>query len=257
MLHHFDPDIAEAYGVNEAIILYNIAFWVDKNEKNENNFFEGRYWTYNSTKAYKKQFPYMSERTIQRVIKNLIDNGIILSGNFSSNLRDRTHYYTLTDYGASITTKCHIPLRQNGVDVAGQGDNVADSLFNKNTNSADINSTNINNISPISPVENRKLLFKQFWDAYPPCERKVNYDGCEKLFVKIKNLERIFPDIMASLEMWKVRWSKDDFKYVPTTHKWLNQKYWLITDTRTEKQIISDEATTEYISNMFGGGTQC
>lgn len=133
---------------------------------------------------------------------------------------------------------------------------------NSTVSNTNISNTNILNTkeldkSPISPLENRKLLFKQFWDAYPPHERKVNYDGCEKLFVKIKNLEQIFPDIMASLEMWKVHWSKDDFKYVPTTHKWINQKYWLVTDTRTEKQILSDEATSEYITNMFGGGTQC
>lgn len=130
-------------------------------------------------------------------------------------------------------------------------------LSNTNISNTNILNTKELDISPISPAENRKLLFKQFWDAYPPCERKVNYEGCEKLFVKIKNLEQIFPDIMASLEIWKVRWSKDDFKYVPTTHKWINQKYWLVTDTRTEKQIISDEATTEYITNLFGGGTQC
>lgn len=107
----------------------------------------------------------------------------------------------------------------------------------------------------ISPLENRKLLFKQFWDAYPKCDRKVNYDGCEKLFVKIKDLEKIFPDIMASLEMWKKRWSKDNFEYVPTTHKWINQKYWLVTDARTEKQVVADEAAQDFITNMFGGNT--
>ena len=109
----------------------------------------------------------------------------------------------------------------------------------------------------LSPVENRKLLFAQFWDAYPKCKRKVDRDGCERAFVKIKNLEKIFPDIMASLEVWKKDWAKDNFEYTPTTHKWINQRYWEVQDTRTEKQIISDEATTEYITNLFGGGTQC
>lgn len=124
-----------------------------------------------------------------------------------------------------------------------------------NTNILNTNILNTNSIDTpiISPVENRKLLFKQFWDAYPTCERKVNYDGCEKLFIKIKDLEKIFPDIMASLEMWKIRWSKDDFKFVPTTHKWINQKYWLVTDTRTEKQALADEAAADFITNMFGG----
>ncbi len=251
MLHHFDPDIAERYGVNEAIILYNIAFWVDKNEKNEHNFFEGRYWTYNSTKAYKKQFPYMSERTIQRVIKKLIDEGIIMSGKFSSDSRDRTHYYTLTDYGASITTNSHVALRQNGVNNIGDGDKLASSLFNKNTNSADINDTDINNISPISPTEKRKLLFKEFWDAYPKCKRKVDYDGCEKAFIKIKDLENIFPDIMASLELWKKDWSKENFEYVPTTHKWITKKYWEVKDMRTELQQRIDEATEQNIEGFL------
>lgn len=103
----------------------------------------------------------------------------------------------------------------------------------------------------ISPLENRKLLFKQFWDAYPPCERKVNYDGCEKLFVKIKDLEKIFPDIMASLEMWKKRWSKDDFKFVPTTHKWINQRYWEVKDTRTERQIAADNILQDRIGDFL------
>ena len=127
-----------------------------------------------------------------------------------------------------------------------------------NTNILNTNILNTNSIDTpiISPVENRKLLFKQFWDAYPTCERKVNYDGCEKLFIKIKDLEKIFPDIMASLEVWKRRWSADGNKYIPTTHKWINQKYWLVSDTRTEKQIVADEAATDFINTMFGG-TQC
>ena len=252
MLHHFDPDIAEAYGVNEAIILYNIAFWVDKNEKNENNFFEGRYWTYNSTKAYKKQFPYMSERTIQRVIKNLIDNGIILSGNFSSNLRDRTHYYTLTDYGASITTKCHIPLRQNGVDIAEQGDNVADSLFNKNTNSTDINSTDINNISPVIPREVAELdsMFEQFWKAYP---KKVDPKGCKKKFIKIKNLKQLFPTIIQALEIQKrsTQWNEENGRFIPNPLTWINQERWTTVNEVAEKQIAIEDAVNDKVEDFF------
>ena len=250
MLHHFDPDIAERYGVNEAIILYNIAFWVDKNEKNEHNFFEGRYWTYNSTKAYKKQFPYMSERTIQRVIKKLIDEGVIMSGKFSSDSRDRTHYYTLTDYGASITTNSHVALRQNGVNNIGDGDKSASSLFNKNTDSADINKTDINNISPISPEEE---MFKMFWEAYPKCFRKANEKGCRAKFVKIKNLKEIFPDIISSLEMQKhsKQWNEQDGQFIPAPLTWINQERWTVTDDRTELQQKIDEATEQNINGFL------
>ena len=250
MLHHFDPDIAERYGVNEAIILYNIAFWVDKNEKNEHNFFEGRYWTYNSTKAYKKQFPYMSERTIQRVIKKLIDEGIIMSDKFSSDSRDRTHYYTLTDYGASITTNSHVALRQNGVNNIGNGDKLASSLLNKNTNSADINDTDINNISPISPEEE---MFKMFWEAYPKCFRKANEKGCRAKFVKIKNLKEIFPDIISSLEMQKrsKQWNEQDGQFIPAPLTWINQERWTVQDTRTERQAAADNILQSSLNDFL------
>jgi len=91
-----------------------------------------------------------------------------------------------------------------------------------------------------SKTDSRKALFKQFWDAYPRCKRKVNKDGCEKKFIKIPDLEKIFPDIMASLEMWKKDWSKDNFEYVPMPSKWINQEYWTVTDMRTERQVTSD-----------------
>lgn len=252
MLHHFDPDIAERYGVNEAIILYNIAFWVDKNEKNEHNFFEGHYWTYNSTKAYKKQFPYMSERTIQRVIKNLIDEGIIVSGKFSSDSRDRTHYYTLTDYGASITTNSHVALRQNGVSNTGDGDKLASSLFNKNTDSADINNTDVNNISHVISREVAELdsMFEQFWKAYP---KKVDPKGCKKKFVKIKNLKQIFPDIMSALETQKQskQWNEENGRFIPNPSTWINQERWNISNAVEEKQMAIEEIASEHISDFY------
>lgn len=248
MLNYFDTEVALDVGIKAAILYKNIQHWCEFNKTNEQNFFCGLYWTFNSTRAFKEQFPYMSEKQIRTSLEILEKKGYIKTGNFNKVGYDRTKWYADTGKGNSIlpTGQMEFPTEANGIDIEGEP------IPNINT---DIN-TDIS-LSPISPLENRKLLFKQFWDAYPPHERKVNYDGCEKLFVKIENLEQIFPDIMASLEMWKKRWSKDDFKYVPTTHKWINQKYWLVTDTRTEKQIISDEATSEYITNMFGSGTQC
>ena len=122
-----------------------------------------------------------------------------------------------------------------------------------NTNISNTNIVNTNSIDKplISPTEKRKLLFKEFWDAYPKCKRKVDYDGCEKAFIKIKDLEIIFPDIMASLELWKKDWSKENFEYVPTTHKWITKKYWEVKDMRTELQQRIDEATEQNINGFL------
>lgn len=134
------------------------------------------------------------------------------------------------------------------------------------TDNSTVSNTNISNtkvlntkeldIPPISPIDNRKALFKQFWDAYPRCKRKVNYDGCERIFIKIENLEAIFPDIMASLEAWKREWAKENNEYVPMTHKWINQKYWEVKDMRTERQQVVDDVAKANMSKFIRGGIQ-
>ena len=249
MYHSFDPDIAKEYGVNEAVILQRIAFWVDTNEKNERNFYDGRYWTYNSAKAFKEQFPYMSVRTIQRVLKNLIDEGLILSGKFNNDSRNRTNYYTLTDYGASLTTNWRVALRQKGnTDY----DKVTESLFNNNTDSiTNINNTVINNIPIIPLADNRKEMFRQFWEAYPKHKRKTDPKGCEKKFLKIENLDKIFPDIMAALEAWKREWAKENNEYVPAPSKWINQQYWTADLTKGEIEQKVETATDPYMNGFL------
>ncbi|MGL5099898.1 MAG: hypothetical protein ACRC6B_07715, partial [Fusobacteriaceae bacterium] len=64
MNHSFNVDLAAKYGIEEAIILENLAFWIKKNEKNGKNFVEGEYWTYNSASAFQELFPYMGIKKI-------------------------------------------------------------------------------------------------------------------------------------------------------------------------------------------------
>lgn len=97
MQHHFDIEIAEAYGLNEAIILNNIRFWVIHNEANGTNFHDGRYWTYNSMKAFEKLFPYMKPFAIRTALKTLEENGLIITGSYNKSSYDRTKWYALSD----------------------------------------------------------------------------------------------------------------------------------------------------------------
>ncbi len=40
--YHFNKELAKIYGVNEAIILYNLCFWIDKNKMNEKHFYKNK-----------------------------------------------------------------------------------------------------------------------------------------------------------------------------------------------------------------------
>ena len=103
MIHVFDTDVAQKYGINAAIILQNIAFWVKQNEANGTNFYDGNYWTFNSNRAYQELFPYMSKRQIETAFKKLIEDGVLITGNYNKLAYDRTLWYALTQKGKCIS----------------------------------------------------------------------------------------------------------------------------------------------------------
>lgn len=103
MIHSFDGEIAKSYGVDEAILFHQIAHWVYVNEANNRNFYDGRYWTYNSGKAYEKIFPFWKDQAIRKKLRKLVDLGLIIKSNFGMNVYDHTNWYTLTDFGRSIS----------------------------------------------------------------------------------------------------------------------------------------------------------
>ena len=76
MQHHFDIEIAEEYGVLEAILLNHFQFWDAKNRANNNGYHDGSYWTYNSAKAFTVLFPYASEYQIRKALKHLEEKKI-------------------------------------------------------------------------------------------------------------------------------------------------------------------------------------
>jgi hypothetical protein len=97
MDYSFDIKIAEKYGVDRAIMLHNLVYWVKHNAANKKNFYDGKFWTYNSVKAFEKIFPFWSYKTIRRIIESLLKDGLIIVGNFNESTYDRTSWYTLSD----------------------------------------------------------------------------------------------------------------------------------------------------------------
>jgi len=142
MNHSFNAEIATLYGIEEAIILENIAFWCSKNEANDKHFYNGDYWTYNSAKAFAKLLPYMSEHIIQRKLKNLENLGLIKTDEFNKSPYDRTKWYALTE-----KSKPYYRLRKNA-ESAKQDCSISETEMpdQKNEN-AESSITNINNTS--------------------------------------------------------------------------------------------------------------
>ena len=108
MKHCFKVALAKEFGIEEAIFIDEFYYLIRNNKANDRNFYDGRYWTYNSLKAYADKFSYLNAGKIKRTINNLIEKGILMKGNYNANQYDRTNWYAFTDFGQSIVQKCYI-----------------------------------------------------------------------------------------------------------------------------------------------------
>ena len=96
--HVFNIEDAENHGVDAAIILYNLKFWLDHNKANGTHINDGYVWSYNSAKAMADLFPYWSSNKIQKLMKKLENDGVVIVGNYNKMGYDKTKWYTLPSY---------------------------------------------------------------------------------------------------------------------------------------------------------------
>lgn len=113
MNHSFNVEIAEKYGIEKAVLLENFYFWIKKNKANNKNLYEGRYYTYNTAEAFAELFPYIKERRIAQLLREMEnEDNLLLSGQFFN--YDRTKSYTLTDFALSFFEPSNIQNFDNG-----------------------------------------------------------------------------------------------------------------------------------------------
>lgn len=110
-----DRKLAATIGLNEAIVLQHIHYWLVNNQKSNTNFYEGRYWTFNSMKKWHEEvFYFWSIETVKRVFKSLEKEGLLIVGNFNKKGYDRTKWYTI-DYQKLYSMRCNNSLGQNDI----------------------------------------------------------------------------------------------------------------------------------------------
>lgn len=202
MNHQFDVDNAILYGLQEAIFINNFQFWLRQNAANERSIRNGKPWTYNTHKAYIKQFPYMTENQIRRVLESLVSLGVLEKAKFSENKYDHTLWYSFTDeYLASN------PL----FDPAKKPDRTVLKPVSHTDKNTDTSSD---------------ALFDTFWKAYP---KKVGKDAAKKAFDKRKPDDKLLDDMLKAVAQQKRMqgWIDEGGKFVPNPATWLNQGRWM------------------------------
>lgn len=112
------PSLAVAIGLNEAIALQQIHYWLN-NAKNAGRIDkDGNKWVYNTYSQWKEDnFPFWSEDKIQRIFLSLEKQEVLISRQLDAKMRDMTKFYRI-DYdklcvldglksASSMTAKLH------------------------------------------------------------------------------------------------------------------------------------------------------
>jgi len=217
----FDPKIAKDVGTDSAIIYANIEFWCAKNKANNRNKHDGDYWTYNSIKAFKEQFNYLSEKQIRRCLKKLEDKGYIKVGCFNKVGFDKTKWYSAKS--VLPNGQFDLPKRANGDDQMGKPipynkpyikpDNVSPS----ETSYKDEYIINLDRDETLKKIDdkNEKLHFR--------IAKSLNtffVEYCQKNGIKVRNH---ITKAKASKEMWSIKKLLEDYDEadVRKVIKWL------------------------------------
>lgn len=89
------PSLAIRVGLESAIVLQQLHYFIKINLKANRNIYDGRPWVYNSYTGWQSIFPFLSTKAIQRIFANLKKSGIILTGNYNKSAMDRMKWYSI------------------------------------------------------------------------------------------------------------------------------------------------------------------
>lgn len=207
--HFFNTEVAKEVGIEAAILFQNIRHWVDKNEKNERHKHEGRYWTYNSTKAFAEQFPYMTDGKIRRALEKLVAKEWIIVGNFNRVAYDRTRWFAVAKPAPSICQNQQMDLSDspNGFGTGAQP--IPDNKPDRNTDT------------------NASASFESFWDVWPKTKKKGK-KMAKKAWIKANPDETLCKTIIQAVKTQSKTedWTKNNGQFIPLPATWLNGERW-------------------------------
>lgn len=175
------PKLATEIGLNEAIILQQIHYWLNQSK----HFYDDKKWIYNTYEDWNEQFPFWSVMTIRRTITSLEKQNLIISANYNKAGFDKTRWYSI-DYEVveSVNRRC-VQNEQTMCSKRTDG-----SVQNEQTNTRDYTETSsetTNNSANKFASESKTQLTKEFEDWYNLYNKKKDRKAA---FTKFKSARK-------------------------------------------------------------------
>lgn len=190
------PNLAKVIGLNEAIILQQIHYWL----KSSRHRHEEKNWIYNSYREWQKQFPFWSNATIRRAISSLEKQNLLITGNFNKAGFDKTKWYTIDYDVLKGMSKCIAQNEQT--DCSKRANGVAQ---NEQTNTIDYTETTSETTS------NKNILSSSNEQDSIPYKEIMDY-------FNLKTNKDLKSSTGKTRQLIKARWNEgfrlNDFKQV-------------------------------------------
>lgn len=226
-----DTKIATALGLNEAIVLQQLNYWLHSKSAKEIN---GKYWVYNTFDNWQKDnFPFWSVKTIKRTMGSLRKSGIVLTDNFNKAGFDKTRWYSIDEKKLNEV----MSLREGQNDPT-RGTNCPDGTAqNDPTNTRDYPETTSENKynsasddahapEPSSQLEQWQKDFETVWAKYPKKRGKKqawsHYKAWRKASKKHTNAY-----ISHKLDLYIARLEREhtDPRFIQNGSTWFNGSF--------------------------------
>ncbi|MGV3110807.1 conserved phage C-terminal domain-containing protein [Staphylococcus pettenkoferi] len=230
------PKLAEKVGLNEAIILQQIHYWLNSSKHN----YDGKRWVYNSYPKWIEQFPFWSESTIKRTITSLEKQDLIFVGNYNKAGFDRTKWYSINyeTLNKSVTRPSgqnDPTMRSKWTDGIGQNDPT-------NTRDYTETSSETNNNSATDVTRER---FDQWWDLY---DKKLDKKKAFSLF-KSALKKHDFETIMNGTKAYKQTITNKQYQKYPKT--FLSQESYMNDYSEEIPKTSEENENSNYLSQLL------
>ena len=238
--HSFNVNVAKKVGVNKAILLQYIEFWVDKNKANKVLIYEGKAWVYHTASGFEEIFSYMKANTIAKYLVELEKEGYLHSSQNiekGKNRNNRVKYYTLGDAYFSITEKeaqnqneCaknqNEPAKNQNVynDISLENNNISKSEVTKELDKQELDKQTLYRYS--DKIDD---FFAKTWEIYP---RKVGKKEAKEKFKRKITTHDIFVQLLNSIRwhkenVWVKNIAQGKLEFIPHLATFINKERYL------------------------------
>ena len=214
------PSLAVKIGLNEAIILQQVHYWLLKS----NNIRDGYKWVYNSYSEWNKQFPFFSRNTMIRAFNSLEKQGLLITANYNKAGFDKTKWYRI-DYEKLVgkrSTQNGYTSNPKWVDGDTQnGQTNTNRLPETTSENNNKHSASHSNAPSVSQLEEE---FEVVWSKYPNKKGKKqafnHYKAWRKASAKHTN-----EYLLERLKVYMTDLQQNSWKHPMNGSTWFNGRF--------------------------------